>query len=90
MESAYFLTVDWCKDGRRGVFCDSTGCGYRKDDAPHTELEMHEILGPFWLILAPESELLTEQQVSEFTLWTPLAEYSNQFGIARKADSSAT
>jgi len=85
MEQAYFLTVDWCNKEQRGIFCDPNGGCFRKDDAPHTALEVQTILGPFWVILAPESHLLSMQEVSEFTLWTPLAEYSNQFGVAVKA-----
>lgn len=81
----YFLTVDWCNKGRRGIFCDAEGHCFRKDDEPHTELEMQEILGPFWLILSSESLAFNEQQVSEFSQWIPLSEYSNQFGIASKA-----
>ena len=83
-EQAYFMTVDWCKNGTRGIFCDMAGHCFRKDGEPHTELEKQEILGPFWIILSPESELLTEEQVAEFTFWRPLEEYSSQFGIALK------
>ena len=83
-EQAYFMTVDWCKKGNRGIFCDTQGSCFRKDSEPHTALEMQDILGPFWLILAPESELFTIDQVAEFTLWRPLGEYSNRFGIAMK------
>jgi len=25
MTTRYFLTVDWCKQGKRGVFCDTAG-----------------------------------------------------------------
>jgi len=83
-EAAYFITVDWCNKGGYGIFCDSTGKGYRREDRPYTELEMQTILGPFWLILGPRSELLTETQVATYNQWTPLAEYSNAFGIARQ------
>lgn len=81
---AYFLTVDWCAQGERGVFCDGEGRCFRKDGAPHTELEMQKILGPFWVILAAKSELLTAEQLSGFTSWRPLEEYSNRYGVALK------
>lgn len=81
-ESAYFLTVDWCKKERRGIFCDNGGKCFRREDEGHTELEMQEILGPFWLILSPKSELFSEEEIAEFVWWTPLAEYCNGFGIA--------
>ena len=94
-ESAYFLTVDWCGKGRRGVFCNSQpsstagprwGMPYRKKDgSQHTKEEMHEILGVFFLILDPESTLFTESELAEFNRWTPLDEYSGEYGIARKA-----
>lgn len=83
-EQVYFLTVDWCKKGYRGIFCDCEGCCFRKDGKPHTMLEMEEILGLFSLILMPKSTPLTVEQVGEFTLWYPLSEYSNQFGVAFK------
>lgn len=81
MEQAYFLTVDWCNQGKRGIFCNSDGQCFRKEE-PHTEDEMFDILGAFDLVLSPKSELFTIEQVKKFTRWVPLAEYSNQFGIA--------
>lgn len=86
-EQAYFLTVDWCKEGRRGIFCNEDGHCFRKDDRPHTELEMIDILGPFWIILKQQSELLTIEEVAQFSHYTSLAEYSHQFGIARKPEA---
>lgn len=83
-EQAYFMTVEWCGNGDRGIFCDTDGKCFRKDSEPHTALEMQDILGPFWLILTPDSELLDVEQVAEFTFWRPLEEYSNRFGIALK------
>jgi len=80
----YFLTVDWCKKGSRGIFCNLEGHCFRKDDEPHTELEMQEILGSFWIILSSESRLISEQELSEYNQWVPLEEYSNQFGIAQR------
>jgi len=77
----YFLTVDWCSQGRRGVFCNRYGKGYWKDDKPHTKEEMWEILGPFTPILAPQSLPYTEQDLAHCK-WYPLAEYSNEFGYA--------
>ena len=43
----YFLTVEWCSDGHRGIFCHQDGIPFRKDGEPHTEEEMDGILGPF-------------------------------------------
>lgn len=84
-DSAYFLTVDWCGKGYRGVFCSSQGMPYRKKDgSQHTKEEMYEILGPFYLALAPESQLFTEGELKEFNRWTPLEEYSGEYGIARR------
>lgn len=88
MKQTYFLTVDWCNKSRRGIFCDVDGHCFRKDDEPHTALEMQTILDVFWIILSPKSELLTEEQVAEFTFWLPLAEYSNQFGVAHNRNDS--
>ena len=85
--TAYFVTVDWCKKGLRGIFCTTDGRCFRKDGSPHTEAEMIDILGPFWIILAPKSELFTEEEVAQHTYFRALAEYKNQYGIGcREAD----
>lgn len=83
METRHFLTVDWCKEGKRGIFCNRQGQAYSKE-RPWTEDEMGEVLGPFDLILAPESMELSDKEVAEYRWWTPLAEYQDQFGVARK------
>ena len=85
--TTYFLTVDWCKKGPRGIFCSTIGACFRKEGSPHTEAQMIDILGPFWIILAPKSEPFTEEEVAKHTCFRPLAEYTNQYGIAcREAD----
>lgn len=81
--SAYLLTVDWCGEGNRGVFCDKKGRGFKKE-TKHTDMEMLEILGAFYAILSPKSELFTAEKVKEYNLWKPLGEYKDQFGIAVK------
>ena len=85
-EATYFLTVDWCDKGERGVFCNLNGIGYPKEGEPHTEMEMMKILDVFWIILKPKSTLLTKEELTEYTYWYPLAEYSNQFGVALKSE----
>lgn len=80
----YFLTVEWCSNGQCGIFCDSDGVGFPSDSQPHSQLAMQEILGPFWLILGPKSELLTGEELAEFSFFRPLAEYRNEYGIALK------
>jgi len=81
MEARYFLTVDWCNKGRRGVFCDKDGRAFGKP-MPYTEEEIWDILGPFDIILSPRSEKFTEDQLAQFNTFMPLAEYKNQYGIA--------
>jgi hypothetical protein len=81
----WFLTVDWCNKGNRGIFCNLQGGSFGKD-TKHTEDEMCDILGPFSLILDPQSIELDEDGLKEYHLFTPLAEYSGQFGIACKGD----
>ena len=78
----YLVTVEWCSDEHRGIFCSRDGACFRKDGEPHTQEEMDDGLGPFTLILNPKSEPFTEEEVAEFTLFRPLAEYKNQYGIA--------
>jgi len=80
----YFLTVDWCNKGQRGIFCDKEGKGFWKDNELHTAKEMQDILGLFFVILNPKSEPFTEEQIKQFNTFRPLAEYKNQFGIAIK------
>lgn len=80
MKQQYFLTVSWCKR-ERGIFCDKAGGGFSKDE-PHTQAEMLHILGPFWIILSPQSECFTAEQMTEYVAFRPLEEYSGQYGIA--------
>jgi len=85
MESNYFLTIDWCEQGRRGIFCDSEGKPFSLD-RQHTQEEMDEILGVFWMVLNPQSVLFTEAEVAAHNRWYPLEEYSNVFGFAVPAE----
>ena len=84
--SRFFLTVDWCSQGKRGIFCSREGNAFPKDGQPHTEDEMWEILGAFDLVLNPQSLLYTEEEVKEFTRWYPLGEYKEQYGYAVKPE----
>ncbi len=77
----YFLTVDLCARGSRGIFCSDEGDAFPQD-TPHTHGEMAEILGPFAIILNPLSEPFTEAQVKAHSRFVPLSEYSGKFGIA--------
>ena len=79
----WFLTVDWCNKGNRGVFCNNKGQSFSKE-TQHSDEEMYEILGAFALILAPQSIEMDETELSKYHLYTPLAEYSHQYGIAQK------
>ena len=82
METRWFLTIDWCNKGQRGIFCDNKGKPYSHTQQ-HTKKQMRDILGPFWLVLNPISLPLTEREVAtEVNTWYPLEEYSNAFGYA--------
>ena len=81
----YFLTVEWCNNGHRGVFCSAGGSAFPKRGGPHTELEMQEILGPFWMILSSESTPISVEELTLYCKFHPLDEYCGDFGIARKA-----
>ena len=80
-ETRYFLTVSWCNSGWRGPFVNRQGTGYSSEE-PHTRDEMDDILGPFSMILNPKSEPFTEKDLERYTIFHPLAEYQNAFGIA--------
>ena len=79
----YFLTVDWCNKDNRGVFCSTDGNPFSKEEA-HTEDEMAEILGHFEIILNPKSEPFTQEELAKYHRFVPLAEYTNQYGVALK------
>jgi hypothetical protein len=81
----WFLTVDWCSKGKRGIFCNKNGNSFSQE-TQHTEDEIWNILGPFDLVLAPLSVLLSEEELKEYHLWTPLAEYKNEYGVACRGD----
>ena len=82
----YFLTVDWCNKGNRGIFCKSDGNAFWKENEPHTEDEMFEVLGIFDLVLAPESVLISEDELKQYNKWLPLEEYSGVYGYAFKGE----
>ncbi len=80
-EIHWFLTVDWCRQGKRGLFTDSQGKGYWLT-RPHTEDEMFALLGVFDLILSPTSLPFTIENLRVIDLWESLSEYKHHFGIA--------
>ncbi len=82
----WFLTVDWCSKGNRGVFCSLDGKSFSQD-TQHTEDDMWRILDAFSMILAPQSIALSEDELKEYNQFTPLAEYSHQYGVASKKKS---
>ena len=82
----WFLTVDWCRKGNRGIFCNADGNSFSKE-TQHTDDEMWGILDAFSLILAPESLELSEDELKEYHLFVPLAEYSDQYGVAVRHES---
>ncbi len=84
----WFLTVDWCNKNNRGIFCNANGNSFSKD-TQHTEDEMWGILGAFAMILNPQSIELSEDELKEYHKFYPLAEYSNQYGIACKSFPSS-
>lgn len=85
-EKAYFLTVvvapEMSGPGRRGIFCNVDGQAFSKDDSPHAEGEMQDILGPPYWALKPMSLLFTSEEVLCLTEWIPLEEYCGEFGVA--------
>ena len=84
MPKHFFITVDWCNKGNRGVFASKEGNAFGKEFGPHSEDEMGEILGPFDLILHPKSEPFTEAELATYRRFVPLAEYSNEYGVVFK------
>jgi len=79
----WFLTVDWCNKGKRGIFANKNGNSFSKE-TQHTEEEMWNILDAFAMILNPQSVELSEDDLKEYRKFYPLAEYTNEYGIVRK------
>lgn len=84
----WILTVDWCNQGKRGIFSDLKGnCFWKEEnEGKHTEDEMYKILGMFDLVLSPQSELISDDEMMEYKWFTPLDEYSQMYGIVRKEE----
>lgn len=66
------------------MVCSADGKPFSKQ-IPHTQEEIIEILGLFWLILKSKSEPFTQEELKEFK-YIALQEYSNQYGIAVKTE----
>lgn len=81
LQERWFITVDWCNQGKRGIFCDFHGNCVVKDEQ-HTLDEIENSLGVFSMILNPLSEKMTIEEAIAHNKWIPLEEYSNQWGIA--------
>ena len=79
----WFLTVDWCNKGKRGIFANKNGNSFSKE-TKHTEEEMWDILDVFAIILNPQSIELSKDELKEYHKFYPLAEYTNEYGIVRK------
>ncbi len=79
----WFLTVDWCNKGNRGIFCSKNGNAFPKD-SPHTENDFWDTLDCFGVILNPESTELSEDELKQYSRFVPLSEFSNQYGVALK------
>lgn len=89
-EKHHFLTVDWCGEGKRGLFVQikrdvehTNILPFHKLD-PYTKKEMKEILGTFELILKPKSVEMSFNEAFEHKELKMLAEYSNAYGIIIK------
>ena len=79
-EIHWFLTVDWCKQGKRGLFISSRGKGIWEEHEQKQE-EIFDAMDMFYLILAPESLPFVESEIVGLTgEWFPLEEYRNHWG----------
>ena len=84
--NGFALTVDWCNEGRRGLFVSRDMNVVMWHEKP-TDDEIWQCLGAFELILAPQViEIEDAALLNDYVSWTPLKEYSSAFGIARKAE----
>lgn len=80
----YFLTVDWCNKGKRGIFCSKDGNAFSQQE-PFTEARIWEILDCFSMVLSPQGVELDEEELMAYNKWYPLGEFSNEYGFAVKS-----
>jgi hypothetical protein len=85
VKKRWFLTVDWCSQGKRGIFCSREGEAFGQE-TPHTEEEIMKILDVFFLVLSPKSVEMSFEEVMEHTYWHPLGEFVFQYGYATKPE----
>ena len=78
------------RDGVRGIFIEMATCSCTWKKEPFTDDEMHRYLGPFALILKPQSMTITHADMADYLYSEALAEYQKVFGISyRKQDLAA-
>ena len=80
----FYLTVDRYNEGQRGIFRDSNGNIFWKDNEPHSDNEMYKIVGHYEYILQPMSIAYTEDEFKQFKRWVSFPECSNGFGVLLK------
>ena len=84
----WVLTVDWCRMGRRGVFCSNCG-DINMSRTQHTRDEMDRYIGAFWLVLDPQSVQMTVGELKRHNQYVPLGEYSHMWGIGLTPEQCA-
>lgn len=75
--------MDWCSRGHRGIFARNDGEAFSSENE-HTEDEIENILDPFYLVLSPQSILLSEEELKAYHRFVPLSEYSGAYGVVLK------
>lgn len=81
----WILTIEYCGNGRRGILLSRSG-GIDIKPEQHTEDEIADHLGMFWLILAPKSIQMKVSEIKKYNRFIPLAEYSHIWGIGLTAE----
>lgn len=84
-EGKHFLMITF--RGHQGIFCEASGGKgnpFSKDDEPHTNEEMWEILRGYTFIFNAESVYLTKEEVAEYTSFVSLAEFGGRYGAVLK------
>ena len=79
----WYLTVERCNSGKRGVFAQSDGTVI-SDETQHTQEKMMEFLCGFGIILNPKSIELTDEEIKEYNTFYPLPEFNEHYGIVLK------
>lgn len=83
-EKKWYITVERNNSGIRGIFTDFHGVGFwrTEEEGQHTDDQMGEAVGLFWIVLDPKSVLISADELRNYNRFIPLGEFKGVYGIA--------